>query len=391
MGHIHSIYDSDLHFAINPITRGITNMSSQKTTLIQYDHNSERFTFEIPRLVEGHDMSTCNVVEVHYLNIDSTTKDRTEGRYIIDDLQISPDDENVVICSWLISQNATRLVGSLNFLVRFVCITGDVPDYVWNTCVFTGISVSNGIYNVETITANESDVIAHWQNRIELLEQGILDNFEDGVTVTAVQEQNNKEKFRFWAGTYEEYLQQIETFPQELLCLITDDTLLEDLKKLRKDLLTLKDELIQLKGELSDMDYNELNNKLTELTDKVTVLTNNMALVKDHINGMKGEHICNLNGEQTQCKDVAILSYNYFVATSEIDKLHYIIFNHVYIDYDANTVHAKAFHDDGITELKLEEVNRKWVATVKRTASNGTSTVYSNYDIYGFRYQLTGV
>ena len=44
MAHKHSVYDTDTHFSINQITQAIKNESSSKTTLIQYDHNSERFT-----------------------------------------------------------------------------------------------------------------------------------------------------------------------------------------------------------------------------------------------------------------------------------------------------------------------------------------------------------
>ena len=100
---------------------------------MQFDHNSEVFTFELPRYIEGHDMMQCNRVEVHYLNIDSMTKQENEGIYLVDDLTVNADDDTKITCSWLISQNATQLVGSLNFLLRFICLTEDVIDYVWNT------------------------------------------------------------------------------------------------------------------------------------------------------------------------------------------------------------------------------------------------------------------
>lgn len=161
MAHIHSVYDSDSHFKIDPITRMITNMSSQKVTLVQYDHNSERFTFELPRYVEFHDMSTCNVVEVHYLNGENS------GVYLVDDLQISPEGEDVVICSWLISQNATQFVGSLNFLVRFVCTTNGVIDYAWNTAIFSGINISTGLDNSSTVAEDYSDILLQWKAEID--------------------------------------------------------------------------------------------------------------------------------------------------------------------------------------------------------------------------------
>ena len=170
MAHIHSVYDTDKHFSINPITRVIKNEASTKTCVIQYDHNSERFTFEIPRMVEDHDMSTCNVVQVHYLNVNPQTKEQKTGVYEVDDLDISPESDDVVILSWLISQNATQLVGSLNFLIRFTCVNEGTVDYVWNTGIYSGISVSSGIYNGEVIVEEYADILEQW--RQDLFEFG---------------------------------------------------------------------------------------------------------------------------------------------------------------------------------------------------------------------------
>ena len=108
MAHKHSIYDTDPHFSIDPATRAITNLSEKKTKIIQYDHNSERFTFEMPRLIDGHDMSLCDKIEIHFINISANKNQQNADVYLCDDVQLSHDDENVVIFSWLISQNATQ-------------------------------------------------------------------------------------------------------------------------------------------------------------------------------------------------------------------------------------------------------------------------------------------
>lgn len=94
MTHKHSVYDTDARFSITPATRAIRNVSAQKTTVIQNDHNSERFTFEIPRFIDGHDMAACDKAEVHYINIDSAAKKQSTGIYVMDDLQTSPDNED---------------------------------------------------------------------------------------------------------------------------------------------------------------------------------------------------------------------------------------------------------------------------------------------------------
>lgn len=79
MGHLHSVYDTDNHFKVDGITRAITDISETKTSLVQHDHNSERFTFEIPRYIEGHDMLACNDVSVRYRN--GATGGATKGKY----------------------------------------------------------------------------------------------------------------------------------------------------------------------------------------------------------------------------------------------------------------------------------------------------------------------
>lgn len=163
MAHIHSVYDNDTHFKIDTATREIKN-ESDKVVIIQHDHDSERFTFEIPRMVEDHDMSICNVVQVHYLNIDAATGTNEPGVYEVDDLQISPDSDDVVICSWLISRNATQFVGSLNFVVRFRCVADDgTIEYEWATAIHKGINVCESIYNADVIVAEYADVLEKWR------------------------------------------------------------------------------------------------------------------------------------------------------------------------------------------------------------------------------------
>ena len=170
MAHAHSVYDSDNHFSINPTTRVIVNESSTKNTVVQNDHNSERFTFELPRYIEGHDMSVCDRVEVHYLNIEAVSQAISSGVYEVDDLQVSPVDNKVVICSWLISNNATKYEGKTSFLIRFACTTDGDFDYVWNTAVYSDITVSKGIYNSGVVIENYADILAQWHR--DLFEEG---------------------------------------------------------------------------------------------------------------------------------------------------------------------------------------------------------------------------
>lgn len=191
MAHIHSIYDSDLHFKIDPVTRGFSNEGSLKTQVVQNDHNSERFTFELPRYIEGHDMLLSNSVQVHYLNVGKSNSEQTAGIYNVDDLQESPEDENVAVLSWLVSNNATKYVGSLNFVIRFACMTGETIDYAWNTTIYDKIHVTSGIYNSNEIAEEYADILEQWKAEIDETLSGFtaenttytLSNSEDGTKI----------------------------------------------------------------------------------------------------------------------------------------------------------------------------------------------------------------
>lgn len=166
MGHQHEIIDHDKHFIIDPVTRKITPAKPEKINLVQYDHNSERYTFEIPRYVEGHDMSLCDIVQIHYLNISSDKQRRNPGLDESHDISLLQGDEEKVIFTWLISRNATQLSGSLNFAIRLACVTGDKIDYDWHTEIHSGIKVSNGIDNGPVIVQDYADVLEEWRQKL---------------------------------------------------------------------------------------------------------------------------------------------------------------------------------------------------------------------------------
>lgn len=177
---LHGVYDTDTRFTINPTTRQIRNDSSRKTTLMQNDHNSERFTFELPRYIEGHDMSLCNRVEIHYLNSSSANQNEFRADvYTVEDLQISKDDAEKVVCSWLVSQNATQYAGKLSFRLHFKCVADNVISYAWHTAIFTDISVSAGINADESFESNYIDIIEQWKAAAT---REITDNVNEGVS-----------------------------------------------------------------------------------------------------------------------------------------------------------------------------------------------------------------
>lgn len=167
MTHSEQIIDKDPVFNIDDVTRQILNPTSSEIAIVQFDHNSERFTFRLNRHIEGHDMTKCNRIEVHYKNIDASTLNESLGVYEVTDLHVDPDDETKAICTWLVSNNATQKVGKLDFLLRFSCVEPDGNIiYAWNTSIFTGIMVSAGLYNSEEGLAPYLDVLAQWKTEL---------------------------------------------------------------------------------------------------------------------------------------------------------------------------------------------------------------------------------
>lgn len=165
---IHDVVDTDPHFIVDMMTRTISDQSPVGTNLMQYDHNSQRLTFEMPLTIDGHKMNQCNRVEVHFINIGSNGK-RTNGSiYPVDDLAINTEDpENEKITfTWLVSRDATQYAGSLSFALKFICDDEEGhPIYVWNTEVCTSISIGVGMDYGNSIATQYNDLLTVWYVR----------------------------------------------------------------------------------------------------------------------------------------------------------------------------------------------------------------------------------
>lgn len=169
MAHSHEVTDQDAHFLIDTDSRKVENPSGE-LVLMQFDHQSERITFEMPRYVEEHDMTLCNRIEIHYINTGRGSK--YSGVYEVSDLQLKGDQDNTIIFSWLVTGNATQYAGKLSFIIRFACVADGNIDYAWNTAVYSKITVSDGIYNTNVVVEEYADVLAEWEERISTLEKG---------------------------------------------------------------------------------------------------------------------------------------------------------------------------------------------------------------------------
>lgn len=124
MAQDHRIVDDDNRFIIDGATRLITNLTGNHPSVMQFDHNSEVLTFQMPRFMEGHDMTLCDEVKVLYKNTGSGTS--ASNRPVVADVETINDleideDENSIVFSWTIPEFATLYAGKIVFQFKFVC------------------------------------------------------------------------------------------------------------------------------------------------------------------------------------------------------------------------------------------------------------------------------
>ena len=169
--------DKDFKFVIDTASRAITSTSTKKLTLMQYDKKSERYSFEIDREIDGHDLMDCNRVQIHFINIGSN-KQKHPGLYRVDDVQVMPSDDKKLTFTWLVSQDATMFDGILSFLVSFECVDTDCEDiddcnidehilYRWSSNIFKSINITTGMDNNNTIKEMYADELLAWQIEME--------------------------------------------------------------------------------------------------------------------------------------------------------------------------------------------------------------------------------
>lgn len=186
MSHIHKTIDDDRHFIIDPTTRTITS-EVERHYIVQYDHGSEQFTFQIPLNVEGHDMSLSDRIEVHYTNITKNRQEKNGDIYIVKDEDRISDGDNLYF-SWPIYNTATQLVGSLKFSVTFLCHdeSGNLV-YEWGTSLYEDVKVLAKNRSTPAIEAKYPDLYSQIENNIGYLKDNaafINDSSEDVVIDT---------------------------------------------------------------------------------------------------------------------------------------------------------------------------------------------------------------
>lgn len=181
MTHEHQVYDNDGYFILDPKSKTFKN-ESEKESIVQFDHKSEEIRFKFPKIIEGHDMSKVDLIQVHFDNTSTGTSVslRTTNAApvnITSTLKECDDDPEYWMCSWLIGEESTQLAGTLKFKLKFVCYgDNNTPAYKMNTLYYEKYQVLTSPDSAEGVIETYPDAIVSIEERLsnveKLLEEG---------------------------------------------------------------------------------------------------------------------------------------------------------------------------------------------------------------------------
>lgn len=137
---------------IDPDTREIEIPDTYQLLGVESDEKVERIEFQCPKIVgDNIDLSQLQI-RINYQNAGNE-----KDQYIVDD--VATDGDNITF-SWLLSRKVTAYMGTVQFIVCAVKVSGSTITNEWNTTlakseVLEGLEVDD-----PTPSEEQSDVIA---------------------------------------------------------------------------------------------------------------------------------------------------------------------------------------------------------------------------------------
>lgn len=137
---------------IDPETRTISIPTTYQLLGVESDEKVERLYFQCPKIVgDNIDLSQLQI-RINYQNA-SSQKDQ----YIVDD--VSADGDNITF-SWILSRKVTAYMGTVQFIVCAVKVSGSAITNEWNTTLAKAEVLEGLEVDEPTPSEEQSDVIA---------------------------------------------------------------------------------------------------------------------------------------------------------------------------------------------------------------------------------------
>lgn len=168
-------------FLINPETRTITVLETEKIFGVSHDGNTERKHFRCPKIVgDNIDLSTMHL----YINYQNANGQKYP--YLVEDVQT---DGDYITFSWLIGPDVVEYKGQIKFVV--CAKKSDGAKSEWNTTLAEG-TVLEGLEAANEVVERNPDIIEQILTRL------------DSITEPVIQESSAKRITRITDGGKEE-------------------------------------------------------------------------------------------------------------------------------------------------------------------------------------------
>ena len=180
--------DVSARLVIDPITKTIAPKyrKSKGVYVAKGDHNSVRLAFEMPRYVDGFDMSADeNIIHIHYANMDKKAENISRGVSDAVERKVEKDenDEDILTFKWLIPNTATKYAGLVSIGITFEQYENDngkvVEKCSWSTAPYGNTKIWDSHDFSSVVVEREYDYLVATCNAI--VSKAINENFSEKI------------------------------------------------------------------------------------------------------------------------------------------------------------------------------------------------------------------
>jgi hypothetical protein len=165
--------DTQTRLLINPITKTIIpKYRNQKAVYVaKGDHKSVSVIFEMPRYVDGHDLSEDEyIIQIHFVNLSEDGKNYSKG--ISEAISREIEGDNLSF-AWLVDNRATRYAGVVSVgitIEKYASVDGKAEEvYSWSTAPYGNTKVWDSHDNSSSMTEQEYDYLVATVNTLVTL------------------------------------------------------------------------------------------------------------------------------------------------------------------------------------------------------------------------------
>ena len=118
------------------------------------DYNTNIVSFQCDKILEHHSLVECNNKIIKWHN----TSSNAMGSDVLQVIEEKSDSDQFTL-SWLVPPEATTKAGTLKIAICFCDVENDTIAYKWNSLVYSGLQVGQGMDNISIVGVPLSEII----------------------------------------------------------------------------------------------------------------------------------------------------------------------------------------------------------------------------------------